>query len=301
MENKTYVEIRKNIINIYISSSKGKHQSFVKLPLMHLKKPFEGGTYQNLDLWRIYEAFAYELKDGKMLQTIPYPFISAGEWECAICITGTRDFHGGIHGYEHQKEYFAEADGKPIDLNVEQNIWVDSFRFYQKSLIVKQQTLDEPVCYHIKDYIFKDGAVEFAQEIEWLCECNIQYAYLTMLPIKRTHDNTETGEVISDRVITNLSDEVYDIGKLWHDTDISTLAKRKSGVRYAKIWGEKSGITAEVSIKRDSHPDTDTFFVQNNQEYNKLYFSYAGNGGKHNTEIGEKWNQTTRVELYIAP
>lgn len=298
MENKTFIEIRHDYINIYLHNKKGKGNSFIMTRLYHLKKPFDGGTYQNLDLWRLYEAFTYEMTDGKMVKTLPYAVISAGEWECALAISHTRDFHGGIHGYEHQKEFFAEADGKPVDLDTTQDLWVSEFRFYQKSLIVKQETLDEPVCYHIKDYTFKDGAIEYAQEIEWLIECNIQYSYLTMLPIRRTHDNTPTGEVISDHIMTDLSDEVYDIEKVGHETPISTIANRKQGVRYAKIWGEKSGITAEVSIKRDDVPGTDTFFVQNNESYNKLYFSYAGNGGKHDTKIHEKWNQTTRVELY---
>lgn len=298
MNNKTFVEIRKNVINIFLSNKKGKNGSFIKLRLMHLEKPFDGGTYQNLDLWRLYEAFCFEEKNGEMVQTLPYPFISAGEWECAIAISHTRDFHGGIHGYEHQKEYFAEADGKLLDLECEQDLWVDSFRFVQKSVIVKQETLNEPLCNHIKDYTFENGALSLSQEIEWLTENNIQYAYLTMLPIKRTHDNTETGEVICDRVLTDLSDTVYDIGKLWHDTEISTMKNCKSGVRYAKIWGEESGITAEVTIKKEGAPDTDSFFVQNNESYNKLYFSYAGNGGKHDTEIGEKWKQTTIFEIY---
>lgn len=298
MENKTFVEIRENVINIYLQNEKGKKDSFIMTRLCHLRKPFDGGTYQNLDLWRLYEAFACELKDGKMERTLPYALVSAGEWECALALSGTRDFHGGIHGYEHQKEFFAEADGKPVDLSVRQDLCVDEFRFYQKSLIVKNGTLDEPVCNHIKDYSFKNGSVEFAQEIEWLTEYNIQYAYLTMFPIRRTHDDTPTGEVISDRVICDLYDEVFDIEKVGHDSPISTMANRKSGVRWAKIWGEKSGFTAEVTIKREDQPDTDSFFVQNNADYNKLYFSYAGNGGKHNTSVGEKWNQTTHIELY---
>lgn len=298
MNNKTFVQIRPDLINVYMHNSKGKENSFVKLSLRHLKKPFDGGIYQNFDIWRLYEAYAYEYKDGEMVETLGYPFVGACEWECSVRISSTRDFHGGSHGYEHQKEFFAEADGKPINLEEQADFWVDSFRFCQKSVIIRQETFDDPICYHIKDYTFKDGAVEFAQELEWLIACNIQFAFLAMLPIRRTHDNTDTGEVITDRVMTDLSDKIYDIGKAGHTTDLSPMENRKSGVRWVKVWGENSGITAEVSIKRDALPDTDTFFVKNHAENNKLYFSYAGDGGKHDTEIGEKWNQTTRVELY---
>jgi hypothetical protein len=298
MNNKTFVQIRPDLINIFMHNPKGKENGFVKLSLRHLKKPFDGGIYQNFDLWRLYEAYDYEYKDGEMVETLGYPFVSKCGWECSVAISSLRDMCGGVHGYEHQKEFFAEADGKPIRLDTEADLWVDSFRFYQKSVFIRQPTLDEPICNHIQDYTFKDGIVELAQELEWLIECNIRFAYLTMLPIRRTHDNTETGEDITDRIMTDLSDKVYDIEKAGHTTDISPLANRKRGVRWAKIWGEKSGLTAEVRIKRYALPDTDTFFVHNNAEYNKLYFSYAGDDGKHNTEIGEKWNQTARFELY---
>ena len=42
---KTYIEIRKNVINIFLTNEKGKNGSFIKLRLMHLEKPFDGGIY----------------------------------------------------------------------------------------------------------------------------------------------------------------------------------------------------------------------------------------------------------------
>lgn len=296
MEEKIFVDIKANGIELYITNEKGKKASYIKYCLLHLQKPFTGGIYENYDLWRFYGAYTFERHGDSFVQTLPYPIISAGEWECALCLQGTRDFHGGIHGYEHQKEFFAEADGTPIDISMPQSLWVDSFRFVQKSVIVKQETLDEAVCLHTKDYLFSKGGVTIDQDIEWVQPMTVEFAYLAMLPIKRTHDDTETGELICDRAMTNLSDDVYDVGKLWHMTDISTLKNCKKGVRWAKIWGQGSGITAEMSILSDDIPDSNLFFIQNNQSYNKLYFSFAGN--HHPVNSGERWHMTSRYELY---
>lgn len=298
MNNKIFVEIINDGIELYIPNKKGKTESYIKYCLFHLIKPFDGGVYQNFDLWRLYGAYTYEMQNNEFVQTLSYPVVSAGEWECALCLRGTRDFHGGIHGYEHHKEVFAEADGKPVDLSVRQKLWVDSFRFVQKSVIVKQETLDEPVCDHIKDYLFSDGGVTIKQDIEWLQPMEVAFAYLAMFPIRRTHDDTDTGEVISDRVMTNLSDEVYDIEKVGHETAISPIKNAKSGVTHAKIWGEKSGFTAELSILANSVDSTNIFFVQNNESYNKLYYSCAGNGTPYPVATGDKWHFESRYELY---
>lgn len=295
---KICVEITKDEVVLYITNKKGKAKSYIKYRLSHLVKPFDGGIYQNLDLWRLYGAFACELQNGEFVQTLPYKVISEGEWECALCLRGTRDFHGGIHGYEHQKQIFAEADGKVIDLNTPGILWVDSFRFVQKSLIVKQETLDEPVCNHIKDYLFSDGGVTIKQDIEWLQPMEVAFAYLAMFPIRRTHDDTETGEVISDRAMTNLSNEIYDIEKVGHETGISPLKNAKSGVTWAKIWGEKSGITGEMWILENSVDSSNIFFVQNNETYNKLYYSCAGNGTPYPVSVGDKWHFESRYEIY---
>ncbi|MBO7217099.1 MAG: hypothetical protein J6V50_00185 [Clostridia bacterium] len=295
---KICVEISKSGIILYIPNKKGKAESYIKYRLLHLQKPFDGGIYQNYDLYRLCGAFATEYVNGEFKQTLPYMIVSEGEWECALCLRGTRDFHGGIHGYEHKKEVFAEADGKPIDLEAPNTLWVDSLRFVQKSVIVKQETLDKPVCNHIKDYLFSDGGVTIKQDIEWLRPMEVSFAYLAMFPIRRTHDDTETGEVISDRVMTNLSDKIYDVGRLWHETDISPLKNAKEGVSWAKIWGEKSGITAEMWIVENDVKSNNIFFVQNNQGYNKLYYSCAGNGTPYPVCVGDKWHFESRYEIY---
>ena len=69
-------------------------------------------------------------------------------------------------------------------------------------------------------------------------------------------------------------------------------------VKSAEVWGEKSGIYAKVTLLSEPS-DTNTFFIQNNAMYNKIYFSYAGDGGKHITKCGEEWEMTSHYDIYM--
>lgn len=298
MENKLYADIGKGYIDLYLSSPKGKSNSFVKYRLLHIVKPYtDGGTMQNQDLWRLWELYTYEKNGDKLIQSLPYKVMSAGEWECAFKIFGTPDFHGGFHGYEHLTEVSVRADGEPLTLDVPEKHWLDRFEFLQKSRIVRQGTRDETVAYHTKKYRFENGAVEIKQELCWECEADLQFAYMAMLPIRRTHNDKPDGEQISDRIMINDGPTVYDIEKEGHMTPISSHKNLTGGVSYAKVWGESSGLVAEVTVS-GTKTESETFMVQNNETYNKLYFSFAGAGKGYKTNIGEKWNSKTKYEIY---
>ena len=135
------------------------------------------------------------------------------------------------------------------------------------------------------------------QEILWKQTVTVLYSYLMMFPIRRTSDDTPSGDVISDRISINDNGKVYDIEKAGHNTELSNNAAAKRNVGYAKIWGRKSGICAEISINCDFLP-TNSFFVQNNNVYNKLYFSYAGDGVGHKVIPEDIWAIDTEYEIY---
>lgn len=300
MDNKIYAEIRKDYIDLYVTCLEAKNQSYVKYRLSHIVKPFtDGKIMQNQDLWRLWELYTYEFRDGKMVQSLPYKVMSAGEWECALKIVGTPDFHGGFHGYEHIIYVSARADGKPVSTDEQRDLWTDRFEFTQVSRIVKQGTKDELVAYHTKRYLFENGEMTINQELSWATDCEIQFGYMAMLPIRRTHDDTPTGEQISDHIMINDDPTVYDVTKAGHMTPVSSQKNLASGVHRAKIWGETSGLVAEVSIDGDMR-ESATFMVQNNETYNKLYFSHAGGGNGYNIQSGEKWHCQSKYKIYMT-
>ncbi len=300
MENKIFLQINTDCIDIYLSSEKGLKNSFLKYRLFHAVEPYkDGGVMQNRDLWRLYELYAFNYKDGKMEQRFPFPLVSAGEWECAIKITNTPDFHGGFHGYERLTEVTLSADGKVIDITVPSSLWVNSVDFIQKSTIYKQGTLDDAVASHVKKYSFKKGALTLSQEIVFNSQYDISYAYLTMLPIRRTHNKRPDGIQISDRFSVNGEAAVYNITEIGHTTPYSPSPSPAPIVRSVKIWGEALGVTAEVSLSGNM-TDSATFMVQNNETYNKLYFSHAGAGKSYLTKKDEKWETETVYEIYMT-
>ena len=293
-----FIETDTDRVNLYLSSPKGQKGSYAKYCLRHFTDDFrDGGTYQNQDIWRFYELYVGKIQENTFQADFPYAILNGGEWECALRIGGTPDFHGGLHGYEHQKMVVAMADGQELTLGTQGSRWAEQVEFCQQSEIYRQGTRDEIIALHSKHYQFKDGKVMLHQELLWQQAVTVLYSYMAMLPIKRTSDNTPEGEVISDRVTIDGGKTVYDVGKEGHQTGISSVADHVRNVQHAKIWGEQSGICAELTINCDFKP-CNNFFVQNTKEYNKFYFSFAGDGAGYQTTCGEKWILDTEYEIY---
>lgn len=281
-------------IYLYMTHEKGKKDSYLRYDLHHCVIPYDGGLYQNMNLWRLYELYAYELQDGKLVQTIPYMLINGGEWECAIQIKDTRDFHGGIHGFEHHKSVSAKINGEAFSFpDTAYEGWIDSFDFEQESIIVKQETLDDPAAKHYKRYHFEDGKITLYQRVEWLYECTLVNQFLTMYPIRRTSDDTPNGEQISDRIMINDDPTVYDIAPVKHASGVAPTQAKKN-ITYAKVWGEELGLYSEIHVDYDMQDDN-RFFVQNNETYNKLYFSTARDRA---VKVGDVFEMNTTYEAY---
>ncbi|MBR1970399.1 MAG: hypothetical protein IKA17_08605 [Clostridia bacterium] len=295
-----FVKTTKDNVLVYVSSPKADDGCYVEYCLRHLVKPYtDGGTYQNQDLWRLYELYTYKEEENAIIKDKPYCIINWGEWECALEIKDTPDFHGGFHGYEHLTKIVTKLDGKDFDFEKETDLTeAKKFEFIHYSNIYRQGTKDELVAEHVKHYTFENGYLSLKQELVWHQKVTILFAYLAMLPIRRTSDDTPAGEQLTDRVKIDKFDEIFDITKEGHNTKVSMQHEKElQNVSYAKIWGEKSGFTAEMTINCDYLP-TNTFAVQNADCYNKLYFSYAGGGVGHTVKIGEKWQLETKYEIY---
>lgn len=210
-----------------------------------------------------------------------------GEWECAIKIKNTADFHGGFHGYERQETYYSIVNGNLFNVEIENFIITEEFVFIQKSVIYKQGTKDEAIANHFKKYTFTNDGLLLHQEIEWLQILEIDYAYLAMLPIKRTSDDSINGIQITDTATSDYDNELYDVSMEGHITSVSPQENRKKNVTRARIWSNNSKILAEVKIMW-KQTIANSFFIQNTKQYNKFYFSYTGNN--HITKIGERWD-----------
>lgn len=292
--NPFFIQTNGEDIFLYMTNPKGKENSYLRYELHHCVLPFTGGVYENMDQWRLYSLDTFEKVDGKMVQTLSYPLVNGGEWECAIQIDGLRDFHGGIHGYEHHTTVSAKLNGADFDFCTPYEGWADSFDFYQESNIIKQETADEVIAHHTKQYHFADGKVTLHQKLEWVQSFLVRVAYLTMLPLRRTSDDTPEGEQISDRIQVDHQPTIYDITAVGHNNGVSPSTPIPH-VTHAKIWGEKLGVVCEVTVAKDCLQPESKFFVQNNESYNKLYFSHFS---ARDVVPGDVFENDTIFEIY---
>ena len=291
-----YVNIKNENAEIYLHHKDAIDKSYMRYSMEHCKKPYVGPdfeSYQNQDLWRLMCLYDYRSQEG-FAPTIhtDYELVNGGEWECAIRIKDTHDFHGGLHGSECYEEVSLFADGCELNIFGESQLWADKVNFYQKSNIYLQGTKDETIAVHHKWYEFASSGVSIHQKIEWKGSFVIEKAFLAMLPIKR---ESESGISITDRARIDGLPKVYDVSRVGHELNGGEVMRN---VKSAEVWGEKSGIYAKVTLLSEPS-DTNTFFIQNNAMYNKIYFSYAGDGGKHITKCGEEWEMTSHYDIYM--
>lgn len=247
---------------------------YFKFTLKRLTIPYiDGKIYQNQDLWRLYQLYLCRKTENGFENIYDFPIANTGEWECAMKITGTPDFHGGFHGYEHFTKYSFSA----LD---------DRFEFVQESNIYLQGTRDDLVATHKKHYLFKDGALSIDQSLEWKKSVPVMRIYFAMLPIRRKEEDFQ----ITDTALYN--GECYDISEEGHTTPLSPGCELK--VKEMTVCSKTSGITATLTVDYDND-----FFIQNTPQYNKLYFNYAKDV---QTKVGEVWKATSTYKFtYSTP
>lgn len=288
-----YLNIKNENIEIYLHHQNSVKENYMRYCLQHCKKPyicsdFEG--YQNQDLWRLYSLYDYRLQDGDVPEAYTdYELVNAGEWECAIKIKNTDDFHGGLHGTERYKAIQCAVDSNPLNVFEDYSSWADKLEFYQQSEIYLQGTYDTVIAIHHKWYDFSKYGVTIRQSLEWKGAYTIEKAYLAMLPVKR---ESETGLSISDHAKIGESDKIYDVSKEGHELNGNNVIKN---IKSAHIWGEKSGLYAHVEFLSELMA-TNSFYIQNNAMYNKIYFSYCGDG--YTTYAGETWETCSHYDIY---
>lgn len=265
MEKGYYLEENENEMGIYIPGGEG----YFRYSLRRIVKPFsDGGTHQNQDLWRLHKMYLCRKTQLGFERIYDFPITNSGEWECAFKIVGTPDFHGGFHGYEHQTFFSVKPEDRCLTIS-------------QDSRIVLQGTLAEPVAFHQKEYVFKEGVLTLKQRLVWEGDFMLDRAFMTMLPIRRR----EGDFLITDTAL--FRGKEYDVSCEGHKTPISSGCQKKTNE--VTVFGKQSGITATVTTSFEKR-----FSIQNTKEYNKVYFYYAAQSP---VSAGEEWNTITNYRF----
>lgn len=246
----------------------------------------------NANIWRLGAVYIYTKSDDEFTQYTDHQMVNGGEWECALKEKGASDFIGGMaHGDEMMSDILFLIDGKPVDLSVSRTHIGKKITILEHSTLNRVDTPNDIVANHVRHYEITKDDIVITQEVEWLQSLTMGKSYLTMLPIKRTTDDTADGIYITNKGFKNKYFNVLDL-----PYNHPNGAYQKD-VTEATIWNDGPGyqMYAKVEILETNElPNSDMAFA-NAVQYNKIYFDYCGDG--YVTQVGEVWHNKARYVL----
>lgn len=222
--------------------------------------------------------------------TVVNSIVVEGEWEMAIKLSGRDDFIGvKNHGSEEQFGYQIYVDGVPIVYAAGAEYECSSVGFTQQTHMYDPADTSSNVGDHfIRVEITAEG-VEMDERVHWLVSDSTGAgAFIAMLPIARTDGATQ----ITDSAYDDLTFKAYDVSTAGFDNYIHDYVQGRRGFW---ISGASSGISASVQVEADNLPASGYGFVQNTDNYNKIYFSWCGNGTA--ISAGDVWAWRARFGL----
>ena len=221
----------------------------------------------NCNTWRIQNLYKASISDGAFV--LGDKIVLDGEWECAIKISGTSDFIGGLaHGDEIDTEVLIYLDGNAMPFGTIPYDQEQAFICKKVSAIVTSDlnvvdTPSTPFAKHVKVYDFTSGKVSYRQSVKFLGTWNLQFSYLTMIPVARAYTS-----------YMNLIGETELI-------DISTtgFTQKYRHMKNVDLTMYGAGFSMRLISECDS---TDpVIYVSNSSTpaYNKVYYTFVGGDG----------------------
>lgn len=289
----TAMEIVKTATTIktYIKGSNPGSAKYLQYNLVRTVAAYDAGAVgtaiTNLDAWNLQAV-------NETTRTMPYTYtlgqmvVNGGAWELAIKENGAADFIGShMHGDEVMTSATLLIDGVQVATDAVGNFAARRLTLIQKTTLYRCNT-NTPVANVTRRTEITTDGIEITQDLEWLTAFTSQFGYLSMLPIKRTTDDTDGGGVITNR---GMRDPGYAVETL-APSGFAEIATTDAAT--VNIWGTTSGYSAKVQILEQPAGTPKSFRFANALNYNKLYFDMA-NG--HTTAPGEKWRVRTRYTL----
>lgn len=293
---KVFVKKSSNTIDIFIKGSNEESNRYIQYPLKRLTKGLDRSVKSsNFDIWRIVGCFEVERNSENNFVTTQR-IATDGEWELAIREVGAKDAIGGsVHGDEIILGSFLLVDGFPRDFQETEEFYCNGLTLvchstlYRDNIVTPNELVK--VGEHHKIYEFTNEGLTLSQEVVFSQSIQVVFSYLTMLPILRLEKYTE-GKQITDHAFSDIDYNIFDVSKEGFNND---LLSRRPGIQKIWIYGEESGISANVEIlNRNVWLPNENSRVDNPKAYNKFYFDFSG---KYTTFEGEKWKQKTKFSI----
>jgi len=146
-------------------------------------------TTKNANVWRLTGIRKYT-KSGSTFTSDTTQFVTDGEIESAIQISGASDFVGGsIHGYEEVTNLEIYIDGLLVDLSNVTTYSSNNITIMRESEMYDYGTKNV-FAIHKCLYEFDNTGLTLSQNIEFKLAKNINRSYLGMFPVSRMLNNT---------------------------------------------------------------------------------------------------------------
>ena len=289
---KILTRVKKTEANKMSVYQKGSGTNYIEYNFERETFAFDGSSpSNNLDCWRI--KGAYECSADYLRLRV---LVDIGAWECAIKEDGAVDFIGTFHGDDVLVDAFFIINNKEYSQSSLFDIDNPSgFEFVQTSNLYSCNTQTKVAsCY--RHYQWFDNSVTVEQKITFVKPVVVKDAYLAMLPVKRTLDDTTQ--------ITDSGLRLYD-GNVYHDPDMTTTSfslnmTPASDGSLSKLWGKTSGVGFEVKMMKTPNLQNQDFYISNAALYNKFYFNAKGTGsaaGTYTTQTNEAWQSVIRFTV----
>lgn len=243
---------------------------------------YTDGT-KNSDGWVLNSLLLVDENDNILMNICP-----SGEWEMAIKLTGQSDFIGlRNHGNEKTTYNKFYVDGIEISPTAVGEYTGKTFRMVQVTDMFLPDSSTTKCGTHYLEAIFDLQKIKFNQRIEWeYTGITGQGDFIAMLPIQRIN----SGIQVTDYAFDENTFIAYDVSTAGFTNYMHDYIAR-DGI---SIYGTQTGIFANVKILTEM-PSSHYAFVQNNDLYNKLYFSYIG--ANENINTGDVWEWKSEYEI----
>lgn len=211
------------------------------------------------------------------------PVVIAGNWETVLFEDGLGDYVGGLHGYETLAEVFGEQKGHRVDLGVGASFDPRLFRVVQRSIVCRRATAI-PIVEKLVQWSFRADTLTIRQNLRFLADVTLTYAYLAMLPVVRkigVEQITDIGRRSPSYVDEDIGEAGF--GLVFSDADI------------IQVCGTVSGLRTQVEIKEWPATVGKVNFISNAVQYNKIYLGDNTTGA---VSTGDEWN--VEVEYRIT-
>lgn len=268
---------------------------------------------KNFDLWRLN---SIRIRDGLSFTSSSIPF-TGGEFDFGVRANGWKDFIGGsYHGDEIATSVDMYIDGLRIADNLVEDVdeeWVmrcKEFKCVQQIDMYDPQDNITKVGTHQKLQIWTRKEHICENQVVWGASLTMIASVLWMLPFLRRYPaDVETpagsgnwvpvGNQLSDRCMDDNNYVIYDITD--NDNPPAYPKSKNTGISRVNIWGELSGIQAEITQTRTPNLTSNHVVITANERvYNKVYFYFNDNGVT--VSSGDKWRATTKVRIdYVPP